>query len=188
MSLVDDLKKKAEEETREKGETAFRFDAEQIKKNLVGRPTKYTAKYINALADEMVSWFSIPTNIWLKDFAINKGFSTPRIEEFAKKSKKFSSALSLCKDMQESKLFKLGLSKKYNFVMAIMALKNVSEWRDNQKIDVSGAIKTTDRQLTKKEVLGELEQLLVSGGLDGNTAKDFVNAVTGTKSNPSVNA
>jgi hypothetical protein len=85
---------------------------------------------LNELADEMLIWFSTPSNLWLKDFAILHGMDWRKFESMADRSEKFRNALKICKDMQESKLFKLGLSKAISNSMPIFALKNTSGWRD----------------------------------------------------------
>lgn len=97
-----------------------------------GRPEKYTTKYIETLADELIEWIKGERAYFLKNFAIEKGFSAQRLSEFAEKNEKFSDALKRAKDIQESRLFDLGLvTKNQSFV--IFALKNVANWRDAEK-------------------------------------------------------
>jgi hypothetical protein len=106
----------------------------------VGRPVKYTPEVLEKLGREMLRWFTAKKNYWLKDFAIKKEMCWSQFTELAEKSEPFSHALKTAKDMQESKLFKLGLSKKYNTAMPIFALKNVAGWRDRQEIDHTGGV------------------------------------------------
>lgn len=96
----------------------------------MGRPKKYTDDYIDKLGNEMLEWFKDPKEFWLKDFAIKNGFPSQLFSVFAEKSDKFSEALKKAKDIQESKLVRMGFNKKFNCAMAIFALKNVSGWRD----------------------------------------------------------
>ena len=91
---------------------------------------KYTPEVIEQFGDEMFEWFKIKENIWLKDFAINKVISRQRFSEFEKKNKYFAEIYSICKDMQESKFVKLGLSKQVNSALPIFALKQLG-WRDS---------------------------------------------------------
>lgn len=94
----------------------------------------YTEDEISLLADEMLKWFEDKNNFWLKDFAISKRLPRQRISEFCKRNEYFSYIYLLCNDMQESKLFKLGLVKKYNASLPIFALKNNCGWSEKQNI------------------------------------------------------
>ena len=102
-----------------------------------GRPTKYTPEVLAKMGEDLIRWFKKPGNIWLKDFAIARGFHWSQFCELAEKSPEFSQALKAAKDMQEAKLFRLGIAKKYSTAMAIFALKNVAGWRD--KSEITGA-------------------------------------------------
>ena len=107
---------------------------------------KYTDTEIERLGEEMVEWFgekgeSVTSNLWLKDFAISRMIGANRIGEFAEKNEYFASLLGICKDMQESKLVKLGMSKRVSGSMPIFALKNVAGWRDIQDLNMMGAVK-----------------------------------------------
>ena len=44
----------------------------------------------------------------------------------------FSEAFKIVKEIQESRLVKMGFMKKYHPQMALFALKNVAGWRDKQ--------------------------------------------------------
>ena len=61
------------------------------------------------------------------------------------RSEYFAEVYSLCKDIQESRLFKAGLTGQGNIQQVIFALKNVSKWRnepleeiDNSKPQIIG--------------------------------------------------
>ncbi|MBS1516990.1 MAG: hypothetical protein JSS91_02790 [Bacteroidetes bacterium] len=90
----------------------------------------YTEDEISILADEMLKWFEGKNNFWLKDFAISKRIPRQRISEFCKSNEYFNYVYLLCNDLQESKLVKLGLVKKYNAALPIFALKNNCGWND----------------------------------------------------------
>lgn len=108
----------------------------------------YTENEISILADEMLKWFEGKNNFWLKDFAISKRIARQRISEFCKSNEYFKYVYSLCNDIQESKLVKLGLLKTYNAALPIFALKNNCGWSDKQSIVTEDApeieLKTID--------------------------------------------
>jgi hypothetical protein len=92
----------------------------------------WTEGEIKLVADKMLEWFKQPKNYWLKDFAIEMDISYRLMrEKFYKESPYFAYIFDLCKDIQESKLFKLGINTRSS--MPIFALKNVSKWRDKQE-------------------------------------------------------
>lgn len=98
----------------------------------MARPKKYDDKFIESLADELLEWIKGDKAYFLKNFAIDKGFAYQRLSEFANKNEKFADALKRAKDIQEARLFDLGLvTKNQSFV--IFALKNVANWRDAEK-------------------------------------------------------
>jgi len=97
----------------------------------MGRPKKWTAEAIQIEADALMAWFKEPEHFWLKDFAIERGYCSQRFMEFSTESEYFSETLKMAKDIQESRLVKMGFSKKHNTAMVIFALKNVAGWRDN---------------------------------------------------------
>ena len=112
------------------------------------KPEKYKRRYgnqfkrswndsaIERIADDMLDWFKLPEHLWLKDFAIEKMINAQRFDEWSKRNEYFRYILGLCKDMQESKLLRMGLNKKINAGMPIFALKNVAGWRDKQEVTV----------------------------------------------------
>lgn len=108
-----------------------------------GRPAKYTLKYVNEEADRLLKFFKNKTTIFLKEFAVYRGYSRQRLSEFGKISPKFSDALKVCKDIQEMRIATGALKGKYNASFAIFALKNVAGWRDKQEVDHSGGLNVT---------------------------------------------
>lgn len=92
----------------------------------------WTVDEINVIADKMYEWFKLPKNKWFKNFAIE--YDVPHRlfkEKFCKESEYFRYIFDLCKDIQESKLFELGINTRSS--MPIFALKNVAKWRDKQE-------------------------------------------------------
>jgi len=93
---------------------------------------KWTVNEINAVADSMLVWFKQRKNYWFKNFAIEMDIPYRLFrEKFYKESEYFAYIFDLCKDIQESKLFELGIGTRSS--MPIFALKNVSKWRDKQE-------------------------------------------------------
>lgn len=110
----------------------------------MARPKKYTDTVINDFADKLSAWWDEdPNRYWLKDFAIENGLHSQSLSEFANKSEKFSEALKRSKEIQESRLVKMGFDKSKNCTMAIFALKNVAGWRDHEN----------ETQLTETELI-----------------------------------
>lgn len=91
---------------------------------------------IEALADKLLEWMEKDTkNFWFKDFLIEKRINQRRIAEFCQKSVYFNEVYSICKEIQESRMFKMGASKKFNPAMFIMGLKNNHGWTDKQAFE-----------------------------------------------------
>lgn len=101
---------------------------------------------INKIADDMLLWFSNKKNYWLKDFAIEHRIPSQYISKFEDTSEYFKNILNICKDMQESRLFHLGIQTRSS--MPIFALKNVSKWRDKHEHEHT----ILDKETAKKEV------------------------------------
>jgi len=85
---------------------------------------------IRALADELFQEYSESDEIWLQDFFISRKITRKQIMQMRNKSEYFAEVYSLCKDIQESRLFHAGLDNKGNIQQIIFALKNVSMWRN----------------------------------------------------------
>lgn len=101
-----------------------------LPKNPVGRPTKYTVEVIEELADKLIEYFKDEEHYWLGSFASDNGMWRARLDEFAKENEYFSYALKQAKEIQESRIVRGAMLGKYNCSMAIFALKNVSGYRD----------------------------------------------------------
>lgn len=102
---------------------------------------RWTENEIKALADEMIDWMEKDeANLWYKDFCIEKRISGQRISEWAKSNEYFGWILSICKELQESRMFKAGTSKTVNPGMYIIGLKNNHGWIDKNDISMSGKL------------------------------------------------
>jgi hypothetical protein len=114
--------------------------AEKIK-NKGGRPVgsgKYTDDFISDIALKLDKWIQEPDKFWLGSFAAENGFGRQRLSDFAAKSQLFAEIYEKAKQVQENKLFMLGLSNKGNATMVIFALKNVAGWRDAKPEEQDG--------------------------------------------------
>jgi len=101
---------------------------------------KWTENEIKSLADELHDWMVQDNkNLWFKDFLFEKKISNQRVSEFATNNPYFAFMLDLCKNRQESLMFKLGTSKATNPAMFILGLKNNHGWKDYQE-NVTGVI------------------------------------------------
>lgn len=99
---------------------------------MIGRPKKWTTEAIEAEAEALLEWFREDNNrFWLKKFAIEREYPSEYLSRFASESEVFSQALKMAKDIQEYRLVEKGFSKDTATAMAIFALKNVTNMRDN---------------------------------------------------------
>ena len=77
-----------------------------------------------------------PKRIWLQDFFIQRMISKRQIKLLCNQSEDFAEAYSLCLDIQESRLFKIGLSGKSGTQAVVaLALKNMAGWKNEPKED-----------------------------------------------------
>jgi len=105
----------------------------------------YTDEEIEMLADRLLEWMEAKVgNIWYKDFCVQNRIGNQRISEFAKKNKYFEWIMDMCRDIQESRMFKLGTSKKTNPAMFILGLKANHGWKDHNEVSLGGDIPTFD--------------------------------------------
>jgi len=90
---------------------------------------------IRQLADELLKEYAESQSLWLKDFFLPRLITRKQIMQMLNRSEYFSEIYSLCKDIQESRLFKAGITGQGNIQQVIFALKNVSLWRNEPLID-----------------------------------------------------
>lgn len=102
---------------------------------------KYTPEFIETLAKNLEVWVKSKDSLWLGDFAAENKISRQRLSEIANENELFAEVYELAKQVQENKLFRVGLSKENNPAMAIFALKNVADWRDKSEVEHSGGVK-----------------------------------------------
>jgi hypothetical protein len=79
-----------------------------------GQPKRiYTPERLAEEAKALREWIMQPDNLYLKDFAHDRGYNPTRLDEHSRNSVEFASALQFAKDKQESKFIKHGLRKEY---------------------------------------------------------------------------
>lgn len=103
-----------------------------------GRPKKFSVKQIEIFADELIAWMKIPTNVWFKDFCLEKDIDPDLMSEWAKENERFSGAYKLAKARQESRLVNGGLVDVFNGGIVKFVLSNAHGWSDKQESKVSG--------------------------------------------------
>lgn len=95
----------------------------------MGRPKKYTDRWIKRLAVKLLQYAASVELPFKQEFAIKNKFASQRMTEFCK-VKEFAEALKRFDDYQQHKLVSSALSGRINTSMAIFTLKNVAGWRD----------------------------------------------------------
>ena len=126
--------------------------------NKGGAPEKYSIEWLKEEATLFLAWFDVPNNIYLKGFALERGYDPHRFSEFADKSEEFSAALRIAKQKQEYKMAHMSLHNQINPSMAKFLLANCHGM--SEKTQVAG------------DALNPLSFILQR--VDGDT-KDLVN-------------
>lgn len=70
----------------------------------IGAPAKYTKEFIDAEAEALVLWMKGPTNLFIQNFCVERGYLPQRIQEFAQCNERFAEIYKLVKVWQEGKL------------------------------------------------------------------------------------
>lgn len=127
-----------------------------------GRPEIWTVERIEEEAEAFLKWIERPSSIWMKDFALERKYSSKMYDLFGKKSKKFLDAHEQVKEWQESKFFRGALIKKFNQPMAMAALQRHHDWKSDNKIqaeELADAIQRVkqDNQRTSTIVRSDVE-------------------------------
>jgi len=112
----------------------------------LARPKKYTDDVIKKHGEGILKFMSVEDNYWLKDYCIINDFPSENLSVWAKEHEEFSKSLKKAKDIQESKLVKMGLTNKSNPTFIIFTLKNVAKWRNEDSDD-------SDKPLPEKIVV-----------------------------------
>jgi len=130
-----------------------------LTKNPVGRPKKWTEEKIIAEGKALLKWYEADENrLWLKDFAIKRGYSPQRLSDWAKVSEEFLESLQLAKAIEESRLVNGALKNKFNPQFTFRALANVAGWRDSKDLNVGGQPDNPLRPVSPDEYEARLRQ------------------------------
>jgi len=121
----------------------------------VGRPSSYDKKYCDEIIDyfDIEPHFETPVVITYKDgttkeevklmpsdlptlagFAVKIGVCRDTLNQWSKDHEEFSDAIKRAKECQENILVTNGLQNLYAQPFAIMASKNILNWRDKKDI------------------------------------------------------
>ena len=111
----------------------------------MARPTIIDDKFLDGVAEQLLTWIGEEGNYFLKDFAhtiispaTNKPMRWRSILNHAENHKGLRESIDIAKEMSESKIVKMGFEGK-NQTFAIFTLKNISpEWREKQTIEHEG--------------------------------------------------
>ncbi len=120
-----------------------------------GRPEKYTKEVIDSLAEQLEQWLKVPTNIWFKDFCLDKDINPNIMTQWAKESEKFSRSYELAKHRQESRLVNGGLTNAYNCSMVKLILTYSHDWCEKQENQMSPAQPQIDLEQRNAELESE---------------------------------
>lgn len=102
---------------------------------------KFTDEFIEAEADALLQYMKTEKVIpFLKDFCVQRGYSSRTISERFVYNEKFAEVLALFKDYQEATLVKGAMTGTINYKFTIFTLKNVAGWRDVWDIKHDGKI------------------------------------------------
>lgn len=108
---------------------------------------KWTDFDIERIADAMYEFFTKKedyfVNIFFKDFLLDHGLISVKLNEFCRKNEYFHYMHTLCEEIQEMKLVKLGLKNSSVITMVIFTLKNKHKWRDR----IESVVGVTDEEL-----------------------------------------
>jgi len=116
----------------------------------MARPTIIDDKFLDGVAEQLLTWIGEEGNYFLKDFAhtiispaTNKPMRWRSILNHAENHKGLRESIDIAKEMSESKIVKMGFEGK-NQTFAIFTLKNISpEWREKQTIEHEGGVGIT---------------------------------------------
>jgi len=109
------------------------------KKNLGGRPTKWTEEKVIELGNDLIEWLkSDDDNIWFERFLYEEKDLYPQFtSEMCDKYPKFAELIKRAKKIQEGKIVDLTFKHSINPTMAIFVLKNHYQYTDKMQQDIT---------------------------------------------------
>ena len=100
----------------------------------------WTEELAENLALNLREWRKKPQNLWLKDFAIENGYTPQQMCKIAAKWPVLKEEYDIAKYQQESKLVRGGLFNKFNPMITRLILGHVHGY--SEKMDLNHAGKT----------------------------------------------
>lgn len=88
-----------------------------------GRPKIYTPEFIEKEAEALEEWMKDKNNLFIEDFAYERGYDESRIPEMSN-NERFLGAYNRFKQRQKTALFKGGLNKKFAYPMCALILSH----------------------------------------------------------------
>ncbi len=107
--------------------------------NKGGAPEKYSVEWIAQEAEAFLEWMKRPDSIFIKSFAVERGYHSNRLVEFAEKSIEFSCVYKISKDWQESRLINYGLFNQTNSGLTKFVLANHHGYTEKQQVSGDAA-------------------------------------------------
>jgi hypothetical protein len=109
-----------------------------------GRPEIWTEEKINEIADYFIEYIDLPTSLYFKEFLVwlrqNKDIKLNKccFPRFSEKNEKFRDAYEYAQLVQECKIVKGGLLKKFDSAMSKFMLCAVHGYTDKQTVEHQG--------------------------------------------------
>lgn len=115
-----------------KGHPAYNVNGEG------GRPAIYDDSTLDNLAFELDEWIKDESEIWLKDFFLQRFIEPNYCDQFCNRHERFRLSHSRAKQIQEARLFKGALKNKFSTKMAEFGLMHNHGWATKTESKISG--------------------------------------------------
>jgi len=89
-----------------------------------GRPKIYTTEVIEKEAEALEEWMKDKNNLFLEEFAFERGYDTDKLHVWAKENERFRGTYKRLQERQKIILYRGGLSKKFAYPMCALILAN----------------------------------------------------------------
>lgn len=119
-------------------------------------PSKYSDAQIEAYAEKLIEWIKKPTSFLFKEFCVENDIPCSALQRMADKNCKFALAYERARDLQEVKIMKGSLLKKFDSSTSLRILS--CEYGLREKNDAQSAF--TEEQT---ELLRRFDQAIQAG-------------------------
>lgn len=120
-----------------------------------GRPKKYTLEWMENEAKLFEEWMKKKDSVFIKQFAVERGYLSSYFADFAAESKVFDDVLKRAKEWQETRLLSLGLYNHINPYITKFVLVNhhnySSEPKDVKDNKSKTLLEAIAKELTKNK-------------------------------------